>query len=280
MDDIKGSIIWDNRERTYRLHVPLHYLPDQIYPLVIVLHGGAANAEYAMRMSEMNRIADEENFLVLYPNGTGIYKHAVLTWNAGNCCGYAHEHQVDDVGFIRSLIGYLQSHYGIDSKRIYATGISNGAMMAYRLAVEMAGVIAAIAPVAGPFNHAGTMPEEPVSVIAFHGLEDQHAPYLGGTGPKTLYPRIDRPVQESIRLWVEHNQCSREPQIEKKGKITCETYHGGRGESRVVLYTLEEEGHTWPGGQPGLRNGNVDPPTQEISASRLIWDFFKAHPKS
>jgi len=276
---LESQMMWGGRNRTYKIYLPQGYTPQKRYPLVVILHGGAANADYAMRMAEMNPLADEHGFIVLYPNGTGVYQHAVLTWNAGRCCGWAHQHQVDDTGFFNALLSKVETEYSVDPKRVYISGISNGAMMAYRLACELPHRIAAIAPVAGSLNYDGPAPKEAVSVIHFHGTADQHAPYEGGTGTKTLYPRIDRPVRETIQLWVQYNGCSAVPQVEKKGPVTREVYSGGRNATEVVLYSIEGEGHTWPGGQPGIRNGNMDSPTQAIRATDLIWAFFSRHAK-
>ncbi len=277
MSDLKISLDWQNRARSAQVHLPPGHNAAKKYPLVMVLHGGAANADYAVRMSEMNPLADQHGFIAVYPNGTGIYQHAVLTWNAGNCCGWAHEHNIDDVGFLNALLTRLETAYGADSARIYVTGISNGAMMAYRLACELSHRITAIAPVAGTLNYDGPPPKNPVSVLHFHGTADQHAPYDGGTGSKTLYPRIDRPVRETIRFWVQHNGCRQTPMLKQDGAIMCETYTGGRSGSEVILYTLQGEGHTWPGGKPGIRNGNMDLPTQALRATALIWSFFSRH---
>lgn len=274
---VAGELTWAERARTYKLYLPNNLNPSVKRPLVMVLHGGAANADYAIRMAEMNPLADQHGFMIVYPNGTGVYQHAVLTWNAGRCCGWAHQHGIDDVGFLNALLTKLEAEYAVDASRVYVTGISNGAMMAYRLACELPDRIAAIAPVAGSLNYDGELPKQPVSVLHFHGTADQHAPYEGGLGSKTLYPREDRPVRESIQMWVRSNHCLETPQVTKTGTVTREVYGGGRDGSEVILVTLEGEGHTWPGGQPGIRNGNMDSPTQAIRATDLIWDFFSRH---
>lgn len=275
-----GELTWGGRPRTYKYYLPASYDASQRYPLVMVLHGGAANADYAIRMAEMNPLADEHGFIALYPNGTGVYQHAVLTWNAGRCCGWAHQHQIDDTGFLNALLDYFEKEHQADPERLYVTGISNGAMMAYRLASELSARIAAIAPVAGSLNYDGPVPARPVPVMHFHGTADDHAPYEGGAGSKTLYPRIDRSVRETIQIWVGHNGCKPNARMTREPPVTCEIYSGGREGSEVILYTIEGEGHTWPGGQPGIRNGNIDPPTQAIRATPLIWEFFSRHKKT
>src|ERR1035438_8717219 len=117
------------RERTYLLHLPPVYDGKRSLPLVIVLHGGGGNAPGAVRVTGCSANADKEGFVRGYPNGSGRLKNRMLTWNSGNCCGYALDSDVDDAGFIRALIDELEKTRAIDPKRVYATGMSNGGMM-------------------------------------------------------------------------------------------------------------------------------------------------------
>jgi polyhydroxybutyrate depolymerase len=146
-----ASIDIDGRTRTYLLHTPPGYDRHRRTALVLVLHGATQSPDGAERMSGMSALADREKFLVAYPGGTGRLSR-VPTWNAGNCCGYALTHKVDDVAFIRALIDKLEHDYPVDPKRVYIAGISNGAMMSYRLACELSDKIAAITPVEGAQN--------------------------------------------------------------------------------------------------------------------------------
>ncbi|MBN3038700.1 MAG: polyhydroxybutyrate depolymerase [Candidatus Omnitrophica bacterium] len=277
-EDINAFIVADGRERTYIIHLPSKRKRTKALPLVFVLHGGGANAENAIRMSGMSDKADKEGFVAVYPNGTGRVKNKVLTWNSGNCCGYAMDNDVDDVNFMRLLIEKMEREYNIDNKRIYFTGISNGAMMSYKIACELSDKIAAIAPVAGALN-CPCSPDHPVSVIIFHGAEDRHVPYNGGIGEKAKEKRIDRPVSYAVDFWLKNNNCISTSKKEESGSIIHETYGGCEAGSAVELYTIKGQGHAWPGGEQGLRYGNVDRPTQEISATDIIWEFFKEHPK-
>ncbi len=282
----KKSLFYNGVKRTYELHLPNGHDGKKPLPLVIVLHGGGAPVGSAERMSRMSPKADKEGFIVVYPNGTGPFPEKFLTWDAWNCCGPAVKSQVDDVGFIRTLIEKLEKEYAIDPKRIYATGLSNGAMMTYRLGCELSDKIAAIAPVAGALNNDNPHPTDPVSVIIFHGTADEHVLYNGGIPKKSwersIDPtriRTDKPVSYAISFWVKHNQCSGVPKKEEAGHIIHETYSGGKNGTAVELYTIVGQGHAWPGGRDGLYYANVNPPTQEISATDIMWDFFARHPK-
>jgi polyhydroxybutyrate depolymerase len=267
-------------ERIAIVHFPASAASRRPMPLVLVLHGGGGNAEGAVRMSQMNAAADRLGFLVAYPNGTGAFKSTLLTWNAWNCCGYAMKNQVDDVAFLRALVVRLESDHGVDPKRIFVTGLSNGAMLAHRVGCEMSDVVAAIAPVAGGMNTGSCTPAHPVSVVMFHGTADRHALYLGGEtrGFFGNAPRLDHPIPEAFATWSRIDGCSPAGK-QTTGHVTKETCSGGRGGSEVVLYTIDGQGHAWPGGKPGIRNGNVDQPTTEISATDAMVQFFLAHPK-
>lgn len=266
------------RTRTGILHVPPTYVEGTPVPLVILMHGGGGNGAQAQQAYGMDAVADREGFLVVYPNGTGRLGN-LFTWNAANCCSYAYENNVDDVGFLRALVEELERTYSIDPRRIYATGMSNGGMMTYRLGCRMADKLAAIAPVAGALNETTCTPSDPLPVIVFHGTDDQHVPYNGGVGPETLYPRVDQPVSSAIGFWVGRDLCSTTPVTETSasGNIITDAYGGGVRGTEVVLYTIRDGGHAWPGGT-GSATGDV--PTQEISASEIIWAFFARHPKA
>lgn len=273
------SIRVDGRDRTYIVYTPDSYDAATPMPLVLVMHGGGGHAQNAQEMSEMNAVADQEGFIVVYPNGTGRFEYRLLTWNAAdNCCGYAHDEQVDDAEFLRELIGQLQEDYTIDPNRIYATGMSNGGMMSYKLACELSEMVAAVAPVAGAFNIADCQPTHPVSVIIFHGTDDQHVLYEGGPSQESIDgPRTDQPVSAGVDFWTAHNGCTTEPISTEVGSIITDTYTDCSTGAEVTLVTIEGGGHAWPGGNRGSRLG--DEPTQEINASEVMWQFFESHPR-
>jgi polyhydroxybutyrate depolymerase len=267
-----------DEQRSYRVHLPPAYDGKKALPLVLVLHGGGGEAEGMARITKFSEKADRQGFIAVYPNGTGVLSRQFLTWNAGNCCGHALDFKTDDVGFFRVLLEKLKKDFSIDSKRIYVTGLSNGAMMSYRLACELSGEIAAIAPVAGAMN-IECKPVKPVSIILFHGTEDGHVRYDGGEPlvRADWHPRADRPVKETVSLWAKFNGCSPKAQTSVKGNVIIERYSGCREGTEVVLYTIRGEGHTWPGGRKWAPWAAI--PTREISATDLIWEFFFNHPR-
>ncbi len=197
------TLTHDGLERSYILYIPASINWSRPVPIVFVFHGGTGNAESAIRMSGFNGVADQNGFIVVYPNGTGrLSDNKLLTWNGGTCCAYAQENNVDDVGFVRAIVADLQPLVNIDPKRIYATGMSNGGILSQRLACEAADLFAAIAPVSGTLNFSPCNPSQPISVIEFHGTADQKIPYSGGFGPESLVNVDFTSVQDSIGFWV------------------------------------------------------------------------------
>ena len=281
--DYTRTLQHGGRTRSYLVHVPPHYDAKQPTPVVLAFHGGGANAEQMVRFCGLNKTADQEGFLAVYPNGSGQIER-MLTWNAGNCCGYAVEKKVDDVGFVGALLDDLRGVARVDAKRVYATGMSNGSIMAYRLASEMSDRIAAIAPVSGPMGTAACNPKRPVSVMHFHGSDDRFAPFQGGKGTKSVSQTDFYSVDYSIHAWVKANDCPEKPKTEKLPSkagddttVEKKTYGPGKEESEVILVTINGGGHTWPGRQP-LLAGYFGKSSKSISANELMWEFFKRHP--
>jgi polyhydroxybutyrate depolymerase len=280
--DFTRTVLAEGRSRTYLVHVPKSYDGRKPFPLVMAFHGGATDAALMARFCGLDEKADQAGFVVVYPNGTGEMQR-LLTWNAGSCCGYAKRNNVDDVAFVRALLDDLHRVARIDPKRIYATGMSNGAMMCYRLAAELSDRIAAIAPVAGTMCIARAAPKRPVPVIHFHGTRDEFVPIAGGRGSRSISQTDYTPIDESIVAWVTANGCRSEPVVtelaDKAGdgmSVVRRDYAGGRDGSEVVLFLVNGGGHTWPGRDS--RMAMLGKSTKNISANDLMWEFFEKHP--
>jgi polyhydroxybutyrate depolymerase len=267
----------DGMERSYLLYIPASADFSRPVALVVVFHGGTGNANSAVRMSGFNDVADREGFLVAYPNGTNrLGDDLLLAWNGGTCCGYAQQNGVDDVGFARAVVSDVSTLAVVDPKRVYATGMSNGGILSHRLGCEAADLFAAIAPVAGTLNISPCEPSRPVSVIEFHGTADEHIPFEGGYGPRSLVNVNFASVPDTLGFWVAADGCGGTPQTETSGEIRHDVWSGCMDSTAVELYTVIGGGHAWPGGRTGYPD--ADPPTDSISASQLIWEFFAAHP--
>jgi len=279
------------RERGYLVHVPPQARDALALPVVLNFHGGGSNAAAQRDYSLMDRTADQEGFLAVYPDGSGPRSSRILTWNAGRCCGYAMEQDIDDVGFVLALLDDLARRTPVDRSRIYATGLSNGAMMAYRLAVDAAEHVAAIAPVAGAMGVEGGTPARAIPVLHIHSVDDPRALYEGGEGPPFPWTNrtvVHKAVEEAIREWVEFNGCPTQPTIEttivaEEGRpdaghtATGHRYAPCEGGADVVFWQLTGAGHVWPGGRQDHLKQILGPSTQVIDANEVIWSFFSKH---
>jgi polyhydroxybutyrate depolymerase len=281
---------FDGVERTYRIHIPPSLLENITPALVFVLHGGGGTGEGMERtltLGGFNSLADQFNFIVVYPDG--IEKN----WNDGrkNVSDPAHQQNIDDIGFISALIDNLTFEFNIDPDRIFATGISNGAMMSYRLAFEIPEKIAAIAPVAGAIPtdlFAYNVSDVPISVCIISGTHDPLVPWEGG---QVGFPRTPRgtviSVPESALFWVTHNNCSVLPNTTILPDIDPadhtwvqrDIYLNGTNSTEVILYTIYNGGHTWPDGYQYLPEALVGRTSHDINANIMIWEFFFSHPK-
>lgn len=276
---VTRSITVGGMTRSYVVHAPKGHGQQRPMPVVLALHGATMNGPMMAWFSGLNRKADEAGFLAVYPNGTGT--RSSLFWNGGNRCGPAMRDPVDDVAFISTLLDDLLRTYPVDARRVYATGVSNGAVMAYRLASELSDRIAAIAPVAGAVGTENNQPKRPVSVLHFHGTKDEYIPFLGGRGEKSITGTHFCSVDHSIQTWVKLNGCDEMPRadvLSRKGdelSVTRKTYGSGKDGSEVALVEIEGGGHTWPGREsPAATLGKS---ATNVSANDLMWEFFQKH---
>ena len=252
--DHSQTLRHDGLIRSYLVHVPRKYDPQRPTPVLLVFHGAMTDAAITVRLTGINEKADREGFMAVYPNGTGRIEH-MLTWNAGNCCGAAEWNKVDDVGFTRAMLDDLAKVANVDTKRVFATGISNGGMMCYRLASELSDRIAAIAPVAGTMGLATCNPKRAVSVMHFHGTDDKFVPFKGGTSEPSLAlielllrGSFDPGLGQGRRLPGEtRRQRTKPKKVDDGTTVQRKTYGPGKDGAEVILFVIHGGGHTWPG---------------------------------
>lgn len=269
----EGTIEVDGVIRSYLINLPPKYAQSPEVSLVIGLHGGGGSAIQMEKNYFLSEKANKENFAIIYPEGVksdGIL--GVRTWNAGTCCAYAVEKQIDDVKFINLLIDEILKKYPkINPKKVYATGMSNGAMMCYRLACELSNKIAAIAPVAGAMvtTNACT-PQRSVPILHIHSVLDEKVPYEGGI---STFGFTIPPIEQGINQWLNLNSCKiNEKSIEYLPKYT-HTKWSNCNNGTIEIYLTKDGGHSWPKGEK-VRS-EADEISQAINANDLIWDFFK-----
>ena len=257
---VEATLTAGGRERRYLVHVPKGRTREQGLPAVLAFHGGGGSMEYMARDDLYGLISksDASGFIAVFPNGTGPFRGGKLaTWNAGGCCGRAREQNVDDVEFVRAVVADVKQRYHVDASRIYATGMSNGAMMAYRLACEASDLFAGIAAVAGTDNTGECEPGSPVSILHIHAKNDDHVPFEGGLGPATLKASKATnfvSVDATVSKWVKLDHCSAEPvEVLNVPGARCIAYQSCRGGSQVKLCVTETGAHSWPGGRSNVR---------------------------
>jgi len=270
-----GRIRYGDRERTFLVHVPPAHDGTRPIPVVFVFHGGAGSGANIARTTAFDAVADREGFIAVYPDGTGIPK----TWNGGFCCGSAARETVDDVGFVRALLDHLEESLCADRRRIFATGMSNGAILTHRLGCEAYDRIAAIAPVAGTEGSPTCSPTRAVPVMQVHGTQDTHVPWEGGAGCGLA--GVDFPsVPSTMEGWRLRNGCrATTHRLFEEGDGICDGYDDCADGGETVLCTIVGGGHGWPGGDPPpLEERNRCPDDGEHSttfhASEQIWRFF------
>ncbi|MFH0909710.1 MAG: PHB depolymerase family esterase [bacterium] len=276
----KVDLTFGALDRFYIIHVPYSYDKAKPTPLVINMHGGGGNPAQQQRDSGMDKVADENGFVVVYPAGSGKMKERFLTWNIGMSDTYATINNIDDIGFLRAVIKDVSGNYTIDKKRVYATGFSQGAMMCYKVACEMSDVFAAVAPVSGVMQvpRSDCKPARAMPIIHFHGLEDPNVAYKGGVGPKA-HDKVPRPgVQESIDFWLAQDGIDIKPVKQgRTGQAEFKEYGPGKNGAQIILWTLDDGGHAWPGGNSSLPEWKVGKVNKDVRASDLIWSFFKKY---
>jgi len=263
-------------ERSYEIDVPAHRERAQALPVVIVFHGGGGAADSVRRQSRMSARGEADGFITVYPQGSGGIAGRLKTWNAGTCCGPAMQQRIDEMAFVAALLDDLAAAVAIDRARVYATGISNGGMMAYEVACAFADRIAAIAVVAGEMTALERCrPSRPVPVLVIHGSDDRNLPVDGGVGAKAFAVHDVRSVAAAVEFWRRHDGCADSARSEVAGTVRRTRYASCSGGSEVELVTIEGGGHSWPGGDRIARF--LDPPSTALDATAEIWRFFARH---
>lgn len=294
-----GGLTHGGLAREYRVYTPDN--AEARPAAVLVFHGGGGSIEGVVRSTGFDATADAHGFLAVYPAGVTGPTGKMGTWNGGGCCGRAARDKVDDVGFVAALIHRLVAEHGVDPARVYATGHSNGAMMAYRLACELSEKVAAVAPHGSQPVVEACAPFRAVPVLHAHGTADPCARYEGGQCGGCMQEFLDvmgldlpqerwdcSPVPEAVAAVAARNGCTEPPrEVLRLGALVCEAWGGCRAATEFCR--TEGGGHPWPGG-PGPefcarrpkgrlceRYRAVVGPLVEVPLNEVIWDFFNRH---
>lgn len=272
------SLMHGGRERSFILIVPASYTTGKSTPLVMSFHGGYADAESQENLTKMSATADKETFILVYPEAVN------KNWNDGRVDSVK---DVDDVGFVRALVAELEKKLSLDPKRIYATGMSNGGFFTNRLGCEAPDLFAAIAPVAGgmaPDMLASCKPTQAIPALIINGTGDPIVPYDGGNVGQFIAKGTTVPAPDVVSKWVAINKTTstaQKTQLSDSSNdgttTTRETYANGTNGSEVIFLTVNNGGHTWPGGTQYASERRIGKTSRDFSANQVIWDFFKKH---
>ncbi len=284
--DHRGALDHFGRRRVFFIHVPDGWTAARRWPLVIALHGGGGAGSNMGTFTGFDAVADREGFVAVYPSGIDAH------WNDGRAekDHTAIAENVDDVGFIRSLVGVVSSALSIDPDRVYVVGISNGAMMTYRLGCEATDLFAAAAGAIQSMPvtmHAEGRPSRPLPMMIIAGEDDPLVPFEGGTSHFA-----DRPLAEvvsfadTVAFWRAVNGCVGEPEVTRLPDVAPDDgtrvrveRHGG-GDAPVELWVIEGGGHAWPGGGSvfeTLVSHWSGTESEDVDAPEVVWEFFSRH---
>lgn len=261
--------------RTYQSFVPAR---NGRLPLVIALHGGGGNGAQLAKSAGLIDEAAKEGFVLALPEGSSRFGK-LETWNAGGCCAYAMREKIDDIGFIRALIDELERTQPVDPKRIYVVGMSNGGMMAERVAIELGDRIAGAAVFVGALFGNEPRPVAAVPMLIVNAEKDEQVPIAGGTSTTGIVRRSQgmpyRPSRYAATFWATANRCTTNPTKAETADYVRERWTGCASGADVDFYIVKGAEHGWPGrglGRPGVTRN-----TGKIDGTALMWEFFAAH---
>lgn len=262
----------DGERRWFTVRLPrgYHRYARRPTPLVLNFHGYRNFPLFQRVFSDMDDKADSAGFIVVYPKGTG----SPLSFNGSGCCGEAQAEDVDDVAFTEAMLDKLEQELCIDTRRVYATGFSNGAFMAQRLACELSERFGALAAVAGLIDPRECAPTRSISVLQFHGTSDETVPFAGSAEGRYLS------APDAFAFWAAQNACVGTPVTSyDRGDAYCERYTDCADDAEVGFCMIDGGGHTWPGGLDNfLVEAAAGKVSDSISANDVIWSFFERHP--
>jgi len=253
-------------------------------PLVLLLHGAGGTARMALGNTQWPRLADRDGLLLVAPEGTRRDPHQPpafrlnpQAWNDGSGRGHTARQGTDDVGFLAAVIAQVVTEYGADPARVFVAGFSNGGSMAFCLAAERPGLIAALGAVAG---HCWVTPpptRRTVPALMIFGGRDLLNPVEGGVvttpwGSEEYHP----PVRQSFDRWRTFAGCGErvierepDPGIREWGAEACS------GGAEVRMCIVEDLGHHWPGAPRLLPPWIAGPASSRLHGASALWEFFR-----
>lgn len=289
------TITSGGQERWYLRRLPPAHDGSSPVPVVLDFHGYSEGAEVHVAMSDLGTFGDAEGFVTITPHGQG----PVPRWDV--------DLDGDDLAFVGDLLDEVEATLCVDTNRVYATGLSNGAFLTSAIACRYAARVAAVAPVAGVRDIEGCDPDRPVPVVAFHGTDDEFVTFDGspggavadlpapdgsgrsigdlqeegesGPGPDADAGPPPPGVPDIVAAWADRNGCEGDLAAEPVADdVTVDRYDCPAGAS-TELVRIEGGGHAWPGSELSAAVADiVGHTTMSISANEVMWAFFQDHP--
>lgn len=285
--------------RLYYYYIPSTYNPHHKTPLMITLHGSGYNAQLQLLDSHFVELAEREGFIVIAPNSVAIHSDGTLSsegytaaelgvagsnvrWNACPATDPQNQYGVDDVGYISALIDYFDSKLNIDTKRVYACGMSHGAFMSIRLALMIPEKLAGIGSVSGLLasEYANFVPTDSMKIVFIHGDTDPVVPIGGMVYSGWVFAYS---LDDTIKYFMEHYRLKNDPSkvtelprvVENDPTKIVRYEYKKKGNAQIVKYVVEGGGHTWPGGTQYLPPEWIGALSNQAQASELIWNELK-----
>lgn len=281
----KSTLNWGKYERTYWVHLPPNVEKAKDLAILFVLHGGSGTAKgmSGFTYGRFNELADQNNFIVVYPQGVGRH------WNDGRKSNKTKSwrENVDDVGFLVEIVNSLKKKYRIDSEKVFTSGISNGGFMSTRLLCDRSDVFKGGAVVTATISEdyfPNCKPKNNVGVLVMNGTDDPMVPYDGGEA-QVLWSKRGKVIStdDYLEFWRKHNGCDSKktivdlPDKENDGtSVSKQTFNKCKKGGDVVLYKINGGGHTWAGGLEILSERLLGKTSRDINACDEIWEFFKS----
>ena len=273
------TITFAGQTRKYRVHIPKNFEKDKDFSLVIAIHGMTSAPRIFELTTGLSKKADHAGFIVAYPYGTQRKPWTHLTWNAGFCCDYAFEREMNDPDYILKLTEQLQDEFDISSEKTYLMGFSNGGMLASLVALRHPDKFAKVATISSAVGGATEDAETfkylkksytPIPVLIIHGKQDNVIPFDGGVGMGGVFEFTA--AYDSVNFWLENNKCSKHPnKISNQNNITYEIYSECENNTEVVFYAHNGK-HVWPG---GFKDFFKNLTGRNLNATNTMWTFFQ-----
>lgn len=287
--DRRYKIQVGQRSRRWLIHLPPGHEDRAALPIVIMLHGGGATARSAALETGWSDLADRAGFLAVFPDALARDPSRLASfpanpqlWNDGSNRYFTSRNEPDDIGLLNALLDELAERFKADMRRVFVTGFSNGASMAFRAGMELSHRITAIAPVAGTCWLDRIELQKPVPLCYITGTADPLNPIDGGPtkiifeGSELIRAQPKPPLRDTLRKWAIANGCpDNETGVQQADGVRTETFHGGLDAAQVVYLTVDGLGHVWPGGKSPLPESVVGQPSDKLQGTQRIWQFFQ-----